>query len=54
MCCSERQEDDGAGDLSGVEQIDEFFNRDDGGVFGAVGAGDKSEDKRSTTSTAKD
>ncbi len=36
----ERDEDDGAGDLGGVEGSDEFFDGDDGDVFGAVGAGD--------------
>ncbi len=36
----ERNEDDDAGKLRGVEGGDEFFDGDDGGVFGAVGAGD--------------
>ena len=37
-------EDDGAGDLGGVERGDEFFDGDDGDVLGAVGAGDEGED----------
>src|SRR5882672_3484151 len=40
----EWDENDGAGDLLGVESGDELFNGNDGGVFGAVGAGDKCED----------
>src|ERR1700674_494942 len=39
----ERNEDDDAGDLGGVESIDKFFDGDDGGVFGAVSAGDEGE-----------
>src|SRR6266481_7500033 len=40
----ERNEDDDAGDLRGVETNDEVFDGDDGDVFGAVGAGDERED----------
>src|SRR5437660_11810 len=40
----ERDEDDGARDLRGVEGGDEFFDGDDGDVFGAVRAGDERED----------
>jgi len=40
----ERNEDDGARDLRGVESGDEFFDGDDGDVFGAVSAGDERED----------
>ncbi len=40
----ERYEDDSAGDLGGVEGSDEFFDGDDGDVFGAVGAGNEGED----------
>src|SRR5467141_495865 len=40
----EWDENDGAGDLLGVESGDELFNGNDGGVFGAVGAGDECED----------
>ena len=36
----ERKQDDGAGELSGIDGRDQFFHRDDGGVFRAVGAGD--------------
>jgi len=34
----EWDENDGSGDLGGIEGGDELFNGDDGGVFGAVGA----------------
>src|SRR5713226_9509050 len=40
----ERDEDYGAGNLGGVENGDEFFDGDDGDVFGAVSAGDERED----------
>src|SRR6266851_1860643 len=40
----ERDEDDCAGDLGGVESDDELFDGDYGDVFGAVGAGDEGED----------
>src|SRR5258708_2082728 len=40
----ERNEDDGAGDLRGVESGDEFFDGDDGNIFSAVSAGDERED----------
>ena len=40
----ERNEDDGARDLRGVESGDELFDGDDGDVFGAVSAGDERED----------
>src|SRR6266850_1602895 len=40
---NERNEDDDAGDLGGVERGDEFFDGDDGGVLGTVGAGDEGE-----------
>src|SRR5882672_9439609 len=36
-------EDDDAGDLRGVESVDEFFDGDDGGVFGAMRSGDEGE-----------
>src|SRR5207249_6879019 len=39
----ERDENDGASDLRGVEIGDEFFDGDDGDVFGAVGTGDECE-----------
>src|SRR5437660_10242774 len=39
----ERNEDDGARDLRGVESGDEFFDGDDGDVFGAVRGGDERE-----------
>src|SRR2546427_419959 len=39
----ERNENDDAGDLRGVEGVDEFFDGDDGSVLGAVGAGDERE-----------
>src|SRR5215469_9070694 len=41
----ERNQDDGAGDLRGIKQVDEFFNRDDGCVFGTVSARDQSQDR---------
>ncbi len=40
----ERDENDGAGNLRGVESGDEFFDGDDGDVFGAMSAGDERED----------
>src|SRR6266850_1248852 len=39
----ERNEDDDAGELRGVENVDEFFDGDDGGVFGAMRSGDEGE-----------
>ena len=38
----EGDKNDGAGDLRGIKLVDEFFNRDDGGVFSTVGTRDKS------------
>ena len=38
----EGDKDNGAGDLRGIKSVDERFNRDDGGVFSTMGAGDKS------------
>jgi hypothetical protein len=40
----ERDEDDGASDLGGVESGDQFFDGDDGDLFSAVSAGDEGED----------
>src|SRR5216684_2820822 len=40
----ERDENDGAGELGGVEGGDELFDGDDGDVFGTVSAGDERED----------
>jgi len=40
----EWDENDGSGDLGGIEGGDELFNGDDGGVFGAVGAEMSAED----------
>ena len=34
-----------AGDLRGIKLVDEFFNRNDGGVFSTVGTRDKSQDR---------
>src|SRR5882762_6479937 len=39
----EWDKDDDAADLCGVERGDKFFDGDDGGVLGAVGAGDEGE-----------
>jgi hypothetical protein len=38
----EGDKNNGAGDLRGIKLVDEFFNRDDGGVFSTVGTRDKS------------
>jgi hypothetical protein len=38
----EREKDNGAGDLRGIKQVDEFFKRDDRGVFSTVGTRDQS------------
>ena len=39
----EGDENNDAGDLGGVESVDEFFDCDDGSVFGAVGTGDEGD-----------
>ena len=41
----ERNKNNGPADLRGIKQVDEFFNRDDGGVFSTVGARDESQDR---------
>ena len=38
----EGDKNNGAGNLSGIKLVDEFFNRDDGGVFSTMGARDNS------------
>ena len=41
----ERHEDYRAGDLGGIDFVDEALNGNDGGVFGAVGAGNYGENR---------
>src|SRR6476660_1829621 len=39
----EREQNDGAGELGGINGGNQFFESDDGGVLGAMGAGDQGE-----------
>jgi hypothetical protein len=41
----EGDKDNGAGDLRRIKQVDQFFKRDDRGVFSSVSARDKSQDR---------
>jgi len=50
----QRQDDDGAGNLRGIEHLNDFLQGDDGGVFSSVRAGNQSKHRAGLVSSDDD